>query len=157
MSKVNEDTVRQFANSQARSIEAKDPKLVSTTLADNCRRHIAPASFMKSMGLPDELAKQGSSNETYEQQFATQMPFVESTSCNVHDISLDQHNLKATVHLTHQINLLGTEKDFFIENMILLDFDKQGERIEKIVEFTDVVESVKYMQALQGLAAAKSG
>ncbi|WXC45996.1 hypothetical protein QX201_005689 [Fusarium graminearum] len=109
------------------------------------------------MGLPDELAKQGSSNETYEQQFATQMPFVESTSCNVHDISLDQHNLKATVHLTHQINLLGTEKDFFIENMILLDFDKQGERIEKIVEFTDVVESVKYMQALQGLAAAKSG
>ncbi|KAM0351199.1 hypothetical protein HYE67_001370 [Fusarium culmorum] len=156
MSKVNEDTVRQFANSQARRIEAKDPKLVSSTLANNCRRHMAPASFMKSMGLPDELAKQGSSNETYEQQFAMQMPFVESTLCNIHDISLDQQDLKATVHLTHQIKLLGMEEKNFIENMILLDFDKQGERIEKIVEFTDVMESMKYMQALQGLAAAKS-
>jgi hypothetical protein len=157
MSNINENAVRQFANSQARSIECKDPKLVSIALADNCRRLIAPASFMKSMGLPDEMIKQGSSNEVYEQQFSMQMPFVESTSCKIHDISLDQQNLKATVHLTHQIRLFGVEEDFFIENLILLDFDEKGERIEKILEFTDAVESMKYMKALQGLAAKKSG
>ncbi|KAL6917131.1 hypothetical protein FSHL1_008215 [Fusarium sambucinum] len=156
MSKIKEDNIRQFVNSQALSIEAKDPKLVSTTLSDNCRRLIAPTSFMKSMGLPDEMIKQGSSNEVYEQQFMMQIPFVESTSCNIHDISLDQQKLKATVHLTHRIKLLGVDETFLIENMILLDFDERGERIEKIVEFTDVAESMKYMQTLQGLAAAKS-
>jgi hypothetical protein len=154
MSKLKGDTVRQFANSQAKSIEAKDPKLVSITLADNCRRFIAPSSFTKSMGLPDEMAKQGSSNADYEQSFSMQIPFIESTSCDIHDISLDQQKLKATVHLTHRIKLFGVKGEFFIENMILLDFDEQGERIEKIVEFTDGVESMKYMQALQGLMAA---
>ncbi|KAH7184901.1 uncharacterized protein B0J16DRAFT_340633 [Fusarium flagelliforme] len=156
MPQITEETVRQFANSQARSIQAKDPKLVSAILANNCRRFIAPASFMKSMGLPDELAKQGSSNEMYEQQFSIQIPFVESTSCDVHDIALDQQKMKATVHLTHRIKPVGVEEEFLIENMILLDFDKEGGKIEKIVEFTDVAESMKYMQALQRLAAGKS-
>jgi 5S rRNA maturation endonuclease (ribonuclease M5) len=41
--------------------------------------------------------------------------------------------------------------------MILLDLDENGERIQKIVEFTDVSESKKYMAALQGLPAAKTG
>ena len=156
MPQINEETVVQFANSQAKSIEGNDPKLVSATLADNCRRFIAPASFMKSMSLPDEVVKQGSSNEMYEQHFSMQIPFVESTSCDVHDIALDQQKMKATVHLTHRIKPVGVEEEFFIENMILLDFEKEGEKIEKIVEFTDVAESIKYMQTLQGLAAGKS-
>ena len=156
MPQINEETVRQFANSQAKSILAKDPKLISATLADNCRRFIAPVSFMKSMGLPDDIVKQGSSNEIYEQHFSMQIPFVESTSCDVHDIALDQQKMKATVHLTHRIKPVGVEKEFLIKNMILLDFEKEGEKIEKIVEFTDVAESMKYMQTLQGLAAGKS-
>ncbi|CAG7558215.1 unnamed protein product [Fusarium equiseti] len=156
MPQINEETVRQFANSQAKSIQTKNPKLVSATLANNCRRFIAPASFMKAMGLPDELAKQGSPNDMYEQHFSMQIPFVESTSCDVHDIALDQQKMKATVHLTHRIKPMGILEEFFVENMILLDFDKEGEKIVKIVEFTDVAESMKYMQILQGLAAGKS-
>jgi hypothetical protein len=154
MSKVNEDTVRRFANCQGKSIEAKNSKLLSITLADNCRRFIAPAAFIKSMDLPDELAKQGPSNEVYEQSFSMQIRFIESTPCDIHNMSLDQQKLKATVHLSHRIKLFGIEKEFFIENMILLGFDKQGERIEKILEFTDVAESMRYMQALQGLVVA---
>ncbi|KAJ4127950.1 hypothetical protein NW768_008233 [Fusarium equiseti] len=156
MPQINEETVRQFANSQAKSIQAKDPKLVSATLADNCRRFIAPASFMISMGLSDELAKQGSPNEMYEQHFSMQIPFVESTSCEIHDIALDQQKMKATVHITHRIKPIGDEEGLYIENMILLDFDEKGEKIEKIVEFTDVAESMKYMQTLHRLAAGKS-
>jgi len=64
--------------------------------------------------------------------------------------------MKATVHLTHRIKPIGVEEEFFIENMILLDFDKEGEKIVKIVEFTDVAESMKYMRTLQRLAAGKS-
>jgi len=81
MPRINEETVRQFANSQAKNIQTKDPKLVSATLANNCRRFIAPASFTKSMGLPDDLSKEGSPTEMYEQHFSMQIPFVESTSC----------------------------------------------------------------------------
>ncbi|EWG47612.1 hypothetical protein FVEG_07674 [Fusarium verticillioides 7600] len=157
MSDGVEDLIRRFANSQAESVKAKDPKLVSATLADNCRRFIAPASFMIEMGLPKPVIEAGSPNGLYEQHFAMQLPFIESASCNIHDTSFDSQKKKATVHLTHQIKLLGVEEELLVENMILLDLDEKGERIQKIVEFTDVSESKKYMAVLQGLVAAKSG
>ncbi|KAF5604352.1 hypothetical protein FPCIR_898 [Fusarium pseudocircinatum] len=157
MSDGVEDLIRRFANRQAESVKAKDPKLVSATLADNCRRFIAPASFMMEMGLPKPMIEAGSPNDLYEQHFAMQLPCIESTSCKIHDTLFDSQKKKATVHLTHRIKLLGVEEEYLIENMILLDLDESGERIQKIVEFADVSESKKYMAALQGLVAAKSG
>ncbi|KAF4447234.1 HET-domain-containing protein [Fusarium austroafricanum] len=152
-----EDLIHRFANSQAESIKAKDPKLVSVTLADDCRRFIVPASFMVEMGLPKPMIEAGSPNDLYEQHFGMQLPFIESTSCKIHDTAFDSQKKKATVHLTHQIKLFGVEEEYLVENMILLDLDQSGEKIQKIVEFTDVSESKKYMATLQGLAAVPLG
>ncbi|KAF4338317.1 hypothetical protein FBEOM_7782 [Fusarium beomiforme] len=155
MSDTISDLIHSFVNSQANSVQAKDPKLVSATLADNCRRFIAPVSFMKSMGLPDSVIQAGSSNELYEQNFAMQIPLIQQTSCKVHDTSFDPEKKKATVHLTHQIRLFGNEEEYSIENLIILDLDEKGEKIVKIVEFTDAVESKRYMAAVQQVMAAK--
>ncbi|KAM0238319.1 hypothetical protein ACHAP5_008724 [Fusarium lateritium] len=156
MSDSIENLIRQFAESQAKSVQAKDPKLVSATLADNCRRIIAPASFMRSMGIPAEMIEVGSSNELYEQNFAMQLPLIDWTTCTIHDTSFDTERRKATVHLTHRIQLHGVKEEFAVENLILLDLDESGRKIEKILEFTDVAESKRYMGALQELLAAKA-
>ncbi|KAM0213267.1 hypothetical protein ACHAQI_004310 [Fusarium lateritium] len=156
MSDSAENLTRQFAESQAKSVQAKDPKLVSATLADNCRRIIAPASFMRSMGIPAEMIEAGSSNELYEQNFSMQLPLIDWTTCTIHDTSFDAERRKATVHLTHRIQLHGMKEEFAVENLILLDLDESGRRIEKILEFTDVAESKRYMGALQELLAAKA-
>ncbi|KAF9771679.1 hypothetical protein IL306_010687 [Fusarium sp. DS 682] len=155
MSDFAEDLIHQFVNSQAKSVQAKNPKLVSVTLADNCRRYIAPVSFMRSMGLPENVIEAGSSNELYEQNFAMQLPLIEQTSCELHENSFDPEKMKATVHLTHQIRLFGNEEEYFIENLILLDLDERGEKIVKILEFTDVLESKRYMARVQELLAVK--
>jgi hypothetical protein len=156
MSDSIENLIRQFAESQAKSVQARDPKLVSATLADDCRRLIAPASFMRSMGIPVEMIEAGSSNELYEQNFAMQLPLIDWTACTIHDTSFDPEKRKATVHLTHRIQLHGVKEEFAVENLILLDLDESGRKIKKILEFTDVAESKRYMGALQELLAAKA-
>ncbi|KAM0546628.1 hypothetical protein ACHAPJ_010766 [Fusarium lateritium] len=156
MSNNIEDLIRSFANSQATSVKAKDPKLVSATLADDCRRFILPESFMRDMGVPKELIEAGSSNEQYEQHFTMQLPLIESTSCEIHETTFDTQKRKATVHLTHRIKIIDVEEDYFVENLILIDVDESGGKIKKILEFTDVLESKKYMTKVQELVAAKA-
>jgi hypothetical protein len=111
---------------------------------------------MRSMGIPVEMIEAGSSNELYEQNFAMQLPLIDWTTCTIHDTSFDPEKRKATVHLTHRIRLHGVEEEFTVENLILLDLDESGRKIEKILEFTDVAESKRYMGALQELLAAKA-
>jgi 5S rRNA maturation endonuclease (ribonuclease M5) len=48
------------------------------------------------------------------------------------------------------------KEEFAVENLILLDLDESGRKIEKIFEFTDVAESKRYMGALQELLATKA-
>ncbi|KAJ4245798.1 hypothetical protein NW762_013922 [Fusarium torreyae] len=156
MSNNTEDLIRSFANSQATSVKAKDPKLVSATLADDCRRFVLPGSFMRDMGVPKELIEAGSSNEQYEQQIAMQLPLIESTSCEIHETTFDSEKRKATVHLTHRIKLINVEEEYFVENLILVDVDESGGKIKKVLEFTDVLESKKYMTKVQELAVAKA-
>ncbi|KAF4944395.1 hypothetical protein FSARC_14684 [Fusarium sarcochroum] len=155
MSDTVQELLRNFANSQARSVKAKDPKVVTATLTDDCRRFILPASFMRGMGIPQELIEAGSSNEQYEQHIAMQIPFIESTSCEIHDTTFDSEKRKATVYVTHRIKLFSIEEEYLVENLILVDLDESGGKIKKVLEFTDPLEAKRYMTKIQELAAAK--
>ncbi|KAJ7641578.1 hypothetical protein FB45DRAFT_900545 [Roridomyces roridus] len=151
------DTIASFLAAYVAAIEQPDNAsvLLSRDLAPSCKRFIRPASVMKSLGIDTSNAED---NETYAARMQGEIPLLETVHVNAIEESLviDVEARKAAFRSEHWLTLKG-RAETMLEFSWFMDFDKDGGKIEKIVQVLDTAECAKYVDAMMDVAKDLGG
>jgi hypothetical protein len=117
----------------------------SATLSPTCKRYFAPASFFATT---PEMANYGMSNAEYEAHMAPEIAILETWRVEIKKIIVDEAERTAMTWSNHYLTMKG-RKEVLLEFVFMLDMNETGEKVDKILEFIDTAECVKYVQMMQ--------
>ena len=124
--------------------ESGNSTAVTERFTSDCIRTIAPASFMRQLGLPGDY-KQDSFE--FEQAMTYQLPALDAVSTTLRDFVIDAPNHKGSMHISHELKVKGQDETFIVENMSIMYFTEDGAKVCKILMFTDPLETLRYQTA----------
>ena len=121
---------------------------ISSTLSPRCKRYFAPASFFSAA---PEMANCGMSNAEYEAHMAPEIAVLETWRIEMKKIVIDEAKRTAVTWSSHYLTMKG-RKEVLLEFVFILDMDETGEKVDKVVEFIDTADCVKYTGMMQEVA-----
>ncbi|KAH8807495.1 hypothetical protein F5884DRAFT_789367 [Xylogone sp. PMI_703] len=136
-------TAREMLMSYQDGAAQKDPSIISRSLTPDCIRHIIPASFAQLLGLPPDALTMN--NEPYQEFFAQDLKTSAVVRSEIVDLTVDVEARKAaarTIYLARFSN--GDEMS--LEFAWFVDFNEDGTKVKKIVEFADTTQAFKFGQ-----------
>ena len=144
------DTASKFVLSYRSSSSLTTPNVKDASVlsmrSPTCKRYLAPASFLALTGIP---ASQ--SNEEYVERLAPMYPLLQSWSVEIKDILVDETKRSAVAWSDHSMRLKGRDA-IILEFMWILTMDKAGEKVENVIEFIDIEESLRFMNVMGEVA-----
>ncbi|KAH8647137.1 hypothetical protein BX600DRAFT_555401 [Xylariales sp. PMI_506] len=150
LSRTIRNTTEQFLKSYVDAGQAKNPRLLSATLAEDCVRYIGPASFLESVGAPADFSM---TNAEYEAEFGT-MEFYTFEAHEFSDLTIDTENLKAAVRSV-LTGVFFDKKPLRRQFVWFLDFNQDGTKIVKVYQNNDVEEGNKFRDTIRVYKAEK--
>jgi hypothetical protein len=120
----------------------------SETLTPTCKRYFGLASFFAAT---PEMADYGLSNAEYEAHMAPEIAILETWRVEIKKTIVDEAKRTAMVWSNHYLTMKGL-KEVLLEFVFMLEMNETGEKVDKIVEFMDTEECVKYVQMMQEVA-----
>ena len=148
--KAMEATARDFFDSYQAGTVQNDPSLVNRSVSPDCKRHLLPKSMLKAAGIPVEFAFD---NETYQNEFTKDLKLGSVGEHDVANLVIDVEARKLAATTTTQIHYkVGEKERLTLEFSWFFNFNEDGSKITKVVEFTD---SNAVQKMLDIAAAAK--
>ncbi|KAF6833599.1 hypothetical protein CPLU01_05475 [Colletotrichum plurivorum] len=148
-----DETLRGFLLGYEDAREKKDPSQVNRLLTPECGRHISPKSFVKTMGMPSDLAFDP---KTYEQKVGAEMQVQQVTRTEISNVVIDAEARTAAAMSVHHGECSDGEK-FALEFAWFLNFSDDGTKIVKVREWIDGPEAVKFQGKVQSLMEKLKG
>ena len=142
---IIESTIQLFLDSYPLAATTKEPRHLSRTLAEDCRRHYAPLDFICSQGHPSDPDGFSLSNSAYEAHLAKELQLLESIRIDVLDTCIKAEQLKAWVWCQHWTKVVGREDEMVQECVWMLDFTGDEGNIRCARQFLDTVAVQKFM------------
>ncbi|KAI8949236.1 hypothetical protein F4801DRAFT_553902 [Xylaria longipes] len=125
-------TVRQFLNSPAQALAARDPSPFLVTLTADCAHHLRPLAFITA----NPSLKGVKSNEEQKALMESALPTMEDTRVEIKELVIDPGKRKASVLAEHCTKIIGVEANI-MEVTWFLDLTEDGKQISRVVEFID--------------------
>lgn len=130
-----EATALEFFSSYVVAAAQNDPSLVNRNVTPDCKRHLLPQSMLRDQGIPLDLAID---NELYQAEFAKDLAF---GSVQRHDVAnmvidVEARRLAATTS-AYMLFKVGEKETLELEFSWFFDFNEDGTKITRVVEFTD--------------------
>jgi hypothetical protein len=145
------DTASKTVLSYSQENLGSEISALSATLSPACKRYIAPSSFFAAA--PD-MANYGMRNAEYEAHMAPEMAMLETWRIEIKKIVVDEAQRAATTWSNHYLAIKGRE-EVLLGFVFMLDMNEKGEKVDKIVQFIDTAECVKYVQMMQEATKAQ--
>ncbi|KAI1391908.1 uncharacterized protein F4822DRAFT_388865 [Hypoxylon trugodes] len=139
-----ETTLKAFFNDYTVALREKDVTRISASLTPDCKRLLKPAYFP--VAYP--FVKAEESNAEYEARMKGELSIMESTSAEIHEITIDPIKRKGSAYVTH-INKLRGKDTGNIDICWYFDFSDDGKKISRIVEFIDTAVSEKMIEDMR--------
>ncbi|KAK4042292.1 hypothetical protein C8A01DRAFT_33641 [Parachaetomium inaequale] len=136
-----ETTLRTFLDGYLEASTHEDPSLLSVTLAPTCLRKMLPPSFLKTIGMPTDIALDV---KAYENHWKTQLPYAKTVSADVTHLSVDTGNMTGAARDGEEITL---------DMVWLVSFTEDGAKLTELIEYMDGLEFVKYEPKVRELMA----
>jgi hypothetical protein len=134
-------TVQSFLDAMAIIFDKQSITELQALLTPDFNLSLAPASFMAAAGMPADFSL---SKDGWSAHLNSHMPVITSTKMTVFDTIVEATGRKAAVHLNHAVEIRGGAGTT-LENVLMLHFTEDGTKVRKVVEFTDVDTTKKYM------------
>ncbi|KAF4951703.1 hypothetical protein FSARC_12854 [Fusarium sarcochroum] len=131
--KAIEHTTRQFIDAYKEAGEKNDPSLINRDVDETCTREILPKSLLEFFGAPPDWA---SDNKAYEEATANDIKVGVVKQATISNLTIDTEAHKAAATTVAEMGL----KDggiIILEHAWILDFNEDGSKIVKVVEFCD--------------------
>jgi hypothetical protein len=144
-------TTAAFIKSYVDAGQAKQPHLLSTSVAENCVRYIGPVYFLRSVGAPADFSM---SNAEYEADFG-EMAFYTIDTHEMYDLTIDTENLKAALR-SELFGTLVDGKEFSRTFVWFLDFNEDGSKIIKVYQHNDSEEGRNFRLTVKALKEAEN-
>ena len=139
------DTVSKTILSLSQENCGSNISALSSTLSSRCKRYFAPASFFSAA---PEMANYGMSNAEYEAHMEPEIAVLETWRIEMKKTVIDEAKRTAVTWSSHYLTMTG-RKEVLLEFVFMLDMDETGEKVDKIVEFIDTADCVKYTAMMQ--------
>lgn len=138
----------EFFSSYQAAAAQNDPSLVNRSVTPDCKRYLLPQSMLRDQGIPLDLAID---NELYRAEFAKDLPIGSVQRHDVANMVIDvvARRLAATTS-ADMLFTVGEKETLELEFSWFFDFNENGSKITRVVEFTDG-------DALRKMAAKKEG
>ncbi|KAK3374832.1 hypothetical protein B0H63DRAFT_257196 [Podospora didyma] len=140
-SSMIENTIKEYFASKLEFFDTKSSAQSSRTQTEDCNFSLAPASFHRELGIPAGFAL---SNTAWDEHVLGQLPLLHTAQSERLETVIDAAARKAVVHVRNEMVLKDGNKAT-VENALFFYFIDDGTKIKKIVEFTDVVETKRYL------------
>lgn len=151
--KTMEATAREFFSSYQAGAVHNDPSLVNRSVTPDCKRYLLPQSMLRAVGIPLDFAFD---NETYQSEFAKDLTIGSVQKHDVANLVIDVEARRLAATTTAYMHFkVGEKETLMLEFSWFFDFNEDGSKITKVVEFTDG-DAVQKMVAV-ATAARKEG
>lgn len=151
--KAMEATAREFFDSYQTGAMQKDPSLINRSVTPDCKRYLLPKSMLRAQGIPLDFAFD---NETYQSEFAKDLTIGSVHGHDVANMIVDVEARKLAATTTARVLFtVGERETLVLEFAWFFDFNEDGSKITRVVEFTDG-DAVQKMAAV-ATAAKKDG
>ncbi|KAG8669269.1 hypothetical protein FPOAC2_08591 [Fusarium poae] len=128
-----ERTVRQFFAAYVESGEKSDPSIINRDVDENCKRYYRPLSLCDFLGVPGDWSHD---NKAYESGITNNLTKGSLKTCEVSNLAIDVEIRRAAA--TTQSDMVFKDGEAFImEHAWTLDFNDDGSKIVRVVEFCD--------------------
>lgn len=141
-----EATFRSLFAAYMDGADQNDPSIINRDLTPECTRHLLPASMLADIGAP---AGWVIDNAEYERQFAHDLKTGRVTRMEISNLIVDTETRKAAAMTSTDMTYKDGEV-IPIEHSWIIEFNEDGSKATKIVEFCDIV-GVRKMVAKAGL------
>lgn len=149
--KAMEATALEFFDSYRVGAIQNDPSVVNRSVTADCKRHLLPQSMLKAVGIPLDYAFD---NDTYQAEFKKDLALGAAGEMDVANLVVDVENRKLAATTRAQIQYkVGDKEQLTVEFSWFFDFNEDGTKITKVVEFTDS-NAVQKMVAIAAKEAA---
>jgi hypothetical protein len=145
-----ENTTKGFLQSYVDAAQTKNTQLVSTYLAEDCRRSIGPPYYLRSVGAPADFTM---SNDEYASEFGT-MEFYTFEAHEFYDLTIDTTNLKAGLR-SELTGKFIDGKELSRTFVWFLDFNEDGSKIVKVYQHNDAEEGKNFRLTVKAYREAK--
>ena len=127
------ETSRAFVMSHLDAYLAQDTSILSRNLAADAHRRVGPLKFEL------EFRPKGWSNVEYEDTLATKFAAFKDMKLEINDVTVDTMKQRSTVHSSHiwTQSTAGQLWDWPMEFIWILDLNKEGDKVTRILEFVD--------------------
>ncbi|KAG7404985.1 hypothetical protein ACKAV7_013105 [Fusarium commune] len=131
--KAIENTTKQFLGAYKDAGEQNNPAIINRDVTDSCKRYFKPAGVLQLFGSPPE---DGLNNADYEAAMALDLKKYVVTYSDISDLTIDTEARKSgATNVTGMLYKSG-EADV-IEHSWVLDFNEDGSKVTKVIEFCD--------------------
>lgn len=131
-------TARQFADSYKVAFSTKDASALSSSLSPDCMRHIAPSSFLASLGMEAKPI----SNAEYEAIVRIEFPAFTSNEVSILRTAIDETQKSAFLLAELQCTL-SNGKEYSLEFVFFLDMTESCDKIKSVTQFMDTAKCVE--------------
>lgn len=147
------ETSKAFVLDHLDAYLAQDPSILSRHLHPDAHRRVGPARFEQ------DFRPDGWSNGEYEECLAPKLRITKGMKLEINDVLVDTKKLRATVHSSHLWTLptAGQSSSWSMEFIWVLDMNKEGDKVTKILEFVDTQHSVTVGRHLKQLEIDGNG
>jgi hypothetical protein len=128
-------TAIKFADSYRLAFSTKNASILSSSLSPDCTRHIAPTSFLATLGLENRPI----SNAEYEAIVQTEFPAFASNQVTIQRMAIDEGQ-KSAFLLAELKCVLQNGKEYSLEFVFLLDMTESCEKVRAITQFLDTAK-----------------
>lgn len=134
------ETSKAFVLSHLEAYLERDTSILSRNLVPDAHRRVCPATFEQ------EFRPDGWNNPEYEETLAHSFPAFKGMKLEINDVMVDTEKRRATVHSSHMwtVSTAGQLWDMPMEFIWILDFNKEGDKVTKILEFVDTHSAMTF-------------
>jgi hypothetical protein len=145
-----ESSTKAFFGDLDEAIRVKNTTILSRTLAPDCNRSLAPDSLIRTFGMPEGFSW---TNEAYEQHMKPEVAIMEHATSEILFTAVDTQKRTSVARVAHHTKLRGKDA-VRLEMVWFLDWNEDGSKVKKIVEFVDTAESIKIAQSMKESVAS---
>lgn len=128
-----EHTARQFFAAYVETGEKNDPSIINRDVDEGCKRYYRPLSLCDFFGVPGDWSHD---NKAYEHGIANNLTKGSLKTCEVSNMTIDV-DVRRAAATTQSDMVFKDGESFVMEHAWILDFNEDGTKIVKVVEFCD--------------------
>ncbi|CAO2655477.1 Nn.00g105410.m01.CDS01 [Neocucurbitaria sp. VM-36] len=139
------ETSKSFVLSHLDAYLAQDTSILSRDLVPEAHRRIGPATFEQ------KFHPNGWSNVQYEESLVAKFRAFKGMKIQINNVTVDTKQQRASVHSSHiwTQSTAGQVWDWPMEFMWILDFNKEGDKVTKILQFVDTHNAMSFGRKIQ--------